>query len=328
MSESGDPTERHTPYATVEAYALEGVQGSFNVDGIPLSHIQLSPIDHQITLLVQVTDNILGPDLRGLANLDYYLEDQAGTMWHRLDVTYEDNLAEIYPVLCAVVDRVQLKAETFAQAVAHVLTGLGEILASSGGLSLPRQIGLFGELTVLLALAAHTDAKQAVKAWIGPDREEHDFGLVTTDLEVKTTISEKRSHWITGLSQLTRSPGRALYVVSIQLTAAGVGSGASLAELVQAAYALPQVPTTQLDLALESAGYYSHHDDLYRTRWLFRSRPEFFLVDDKFPALTAEHVFRSVPQPERIDDVRYRIDLDGISGSDPLFTIDLPGLTT
>jgi hypothetical protein len=327
MSESGDTTERHTPYATFEAYALEGVAGSFAVDGIPLSHIQLSPVDHQITLLVQATDDVPGPDLQGLANLDYYLEDQAGTMWHRLDATYEGNLAEIYPVLCAVVDRVQLKSETFAQAVAHVLTGLSEILAGRGGLSLPKQIGLFGELTVLLALAAHTDAMHAVNAWRGPDREEHDFGLTTSDLEIKTTISEKRSHWINGLNQLARSPGRPLYVVSIQLTAPGVGSGASLAELVQAAYALPQVPTTQLDLALESAGYYSHHQDLYRTRWRFRSRPEFFLVDDRFPALTAAHVFHSVAQPERIDDVRYRIGLDGLPGSDPLFAIDLPGLT-
>lgn len=323
-----DAAQRHTPYATVQAYALEGVPGSFQVDGNPLSRIQLSPADHQITLLVHVTDNLPGPDLQELANLDYYLEDQAGTMWHRLDVTYDENLAEIYPVLCAIIDRLQLNAETLAQAVAHVLTGLNEILARWGGLSFERQVGLFGELVVLLSLAAHGGAKQAVQAWRGPDREEHDFGLATQDLEVKTTISEKRSHWINGLSQLTPTPGRALYVVSIQLTSPGAGSALNLVELIAAAHALPQVPSTQLDLALENAGYQTHHADLYDTRWQFRSRPEFFLVDDEFPALTAEHVFHSVPKPERIDDVRYRIGLDGLPGSDPLFNIDMSGLTT
>lgn len=328
MSQVRGAAKRHTPYATIQAYALEGVAGSFQVDGTPSSRIQLSPADHQITLLVQVTDNMPGPDLQALANLDYYLEDQAGTMWHRLDVAYDENLAEIYPVLSAIVDRVQLNAETLAHAVAEVLTGLNEILAGRGGLSLEKQIGLFGELVVLQALAAHTDAKQAVRAWRGPDREEHDFGLTTEDLEVKTTISEKRSHWINGLGQLTPTPGRALYVVSIQLTAPGAGSGASLVELIAAAHALPHVPSSQLDLALENAGYSTQHDDLYGTRWRFRSRPEFFLVDDEFPALTAEHVFQSAPKPERIDDVRYRIGLDGLPGSDPLFNFDLPGLTT
>ena len=328
MPPDPDDAERHTPYATIQAYALDNVQGSFPIDGEPLSRIQLSPSDHQISLLFEVTDNAPGPDLHALANLDYYLEDQAGKMWHRLDVAYEANLAEIYPVLCAIVDRVQLKGETLAQAVAQVLTGLSEILASRGGLTLQKQIGLFGELIVLLALADHTDAQQAVQAWRGPDREEHDFGLTTTDLEVKTTSAEKRSHWISGLTQLAPTPGRALYVVSIQLTAPGAGPGATLVELIAAAHALPDVPSQQLDVVLQDAGYHIQHNDLYARRWQFRTKPEFFLVDVGFPALTAQHVFASVPKAERIDDVRYRIDLDGLPPSYPLFDIDLQGLTT
>jgi hypothetical protein len=109
-----DDAERHVPYSAVEAYAQEQVSGVWTVAGVPESRIQLSPAQHTITLLVEVVDNVGGPGLNGLANLDYSLEDVAGTMWHRLDVTYEDNLAEVYPVLCTVVDRVQVKGESFA----------------------------------------------------------------------------------------------------------------------------------------------------------------------------------------------------------------------
>ncbi len=327
MPEDHD-TERHVPYSAVEAYAHQEVSGVFTVEGSPESRIQVSPAQRTITLLVEVVGNVGGPDLKGLANLDYSLEDVGGAMWHRLDVTYEDNLAEVYPVLCTIVDRIQLKGESFAQAVRSVLIGLSEILAGSGGLSFEKQIGLFGELVVLLSLAATDDAEIAVSAWRGPDREEHDFGLTETDLEVKTTISEKRSHWINSLSQLAPSPGRELFVLSIQLTTAGSEPGMSLAHLVAGSRALPAVPTEQLNALLESAGYYDRHADLYRTRWRFRSEPAFFAVDDQFPALTLPRVVSSVPAAQRIEDVRYRVSLDGLPEHGPLIPLELPGIPT
>ena len=66
-------------------------------------------------------------------------------MWHRLDVKYDDNLAEVYPVLCTILDRTQLNGQTFKDAVESVLAGLGDILSGRGGLSLEKQVGLFGD---------------------------------------------------------------------------------------------------------------------------------------------------------------------------------------
>lgn len=318
---------RHIPYSVVEAYALDGLSGSFAVEGMPAGRIQLLPADRVITLLMHAADNVAGPDLHGLANIDYSLEDEAGVMWHRLDVSYADNLAEIYPVLCAIADRVQLKRETFASAVRAALTGLQEILAGRAGLTPEKQIGLFGELTVLLSLALYTSAVTAVKAWRGPNREEHDFGLANSDLEVKTTVSEKRSHWINSLTQLSPSPERLLFLLSLQLTTAGSEPGMSLAELVDAAHTFPGMPAEKLSAALESGGYFPRHADLYVTRWRFRSAPAFYLVDEQFPALTTSRVFSVVPNGERIEDVRYRIGLDGLDKREPMFPVEIPGLS-
>ena len=327
MTVSGEAADRHVPCRVLEAYAVEGVSGVFPVEGTPAGRIQISPGQRVITLLVQATDNVPGPDVQSLANLEYELEDQAGIVWHRLDVAYENDLGEVYPVLCTVLDRVQLKGESFTDAVLSVLTGLGEILAGRGGLSREKQVGLFGELMVLLSMAAHLSPEEAVKAWRGPDREEHDFGLPGSDLEVKTTTFEERSHWINSLTQLYPSPGRALRLLSIQVTAAGAEPGMSLAEIVQTARTLPGMPTAELNRTLQSAGYYDRHADLYQSRWRLRSIPSFYLVDDQFPALTSERLFANVPQAQRITDVRYRIYLEGLTGQDKLFTIALPGLS-
>lgn len=295
------------------------------MEGNPSSRIQISPTDRVMALVVQATSNVDGPDVHSLANLDYYLEDHGGTMWHTLNVTYDNNLAEIYPVLCAIVDRVQLRGDSFADAVHAVLRGLGEILAGRSGLSTEEQVGLFGELAALLSLAHYTNARNALQAWRGPDREEHDFGLPLCDLEIKTTLAEKRTHWINSLTQLTASPGRPLFVVSIQLTAPGAEVTASLLDLVDATRAFPGMPGVQLNQMLEAAGYYDGHADLYGTHWRFRTLAAFFHVDEGFPALTTARLFSSVPASQRVEDVHYRISLEGLPVHQSLFPIDITG---
>ena len=323
-----EETGRHVPYAAIEAYAQQVVTGGFTVRGTPEGRVQLSPAQHIITLLVEVVNDSTGPDLSGLANLNYSLVDVDGHMWHRLDLVYTDNLAEVYPVLCAILDRVQINGESFALAVDSVLSGLAEILLGSGGLSLEKQVGLFGELTVLVSLAVATDAETALSAWRGADREEHDFGLDDGDLEVKTTSSESRLHWISSLNQLQPSPNRSLFVASIQLTAVGSEPGLSLPQLVATVRSVIPASTSQLEDGLKRAGYYNRHTDMYRARWRLRSEPKFFAVDEDFPALTPARVLSSVAAAARIKDVRYRVDLDGLPDCTPLFPIDLPGLPT
>lgn len=319
---------RHAPAAVVEAYQSQGVNGVLVVGGTPAARVEIAPQRRRLSLLVQVQGEARGPDLLDRANLAYDVVHDAGHMWHRLDVAFGNNLAEVYPVLCAVADRVQLGGESFTDAVEAVLAGLGDILAGRGGLPHEKQVGLFGELVVLLSLAAHRTPAEAAAAWRGPDREEHDFGLPGADVEVKTTMSEHRRHWIGAPTQLVPTPGRDLHLLSLQITAAGAGPGATLTELVGAAQALPGAPAGTLDAGLASAGWHARHADLYRSRWTLRTAAEFHLVDDAFPAVTPDRLSGAVPSPERLVEFRYRVDLDGLVPAAALFPVTMPTVTT
>jgi hypothetical protein len=322
---------RHPPLSTFERYARDGLAGSFTVgatNDTPEVRLQIAPVDRRISMLVLAANNVPGPDLRGKANIDYRLEDHLGTMWHRLDVTYDDNLAEIHPILCSIADRIQLEREDFTHAVDAALAGVEQILAGRKGLSRKKRVGLFGELTVLCSLAAATNAAVAFKAWRGPDNEEHDFGLEETDLEVKTTTTEDRAHWITNLKQLVRSTRRPLHLLSIQITAAGAENGRTLPEMVGLAREIVGTPVAELNKSLEDYGYYDIHADLYTEDWRLRSTPAFYLVDDQFPALTTERLFSAVPDAGRVVDLRYRVNVDGLTPEAPIFHIEIPGIPT
>jgi hypothetical protein len=318
---------RHAPAAIVEAYQSQGVNGVLVVGGTPAARIEIAPQHRRLSLLVQVSGEPRGPDLLDRANLAYDVVHDAGQMWHRLDVTFDDNLGEVYPVLCAVADRIQLGGESFTDAVEAVLAGLGDILAGRGGLPHEKQVGLFGELVVLLSLAAHSTPAGAVAAWRGPDREEHDFGLPGVDVEVKTTMSEHRRHWIGAPTQLVPTPDRDLHLLSLQITASGAGPGATLTDLVGAAQALPGAPPGAVEAGLASAGWRARHADLYRSRWTLRTAAEFHLVDDAFPAVTPDRLGAAVPSPERIVDFRYRVDLDRLVPAAALFPVTIPTAT-
>ena len=320
---AGQPIPRHAPFEIIDSYDKQSVAGVLVVPGAPAGRIVIAPDSHKLSLEVRAINNVPGPDLRDKANLYYDVEEEAGLMWHRLDVTYDGNLAEVYPVLCTILDLVQLDGDDFAEAVESVIGGLSDILLGRGGLSREKQIGLFGELVVLLSLARGTSPQEALGAWRGPDSEEHDFGLSDVDLEVKTTTSERRGHWIGSVTQLVPTGERPLHLVSIQITGAGNGPGASLADLVHAARQLPGIVRSDLDKTLQTVGYRDHHADLYTSRWTLRSAGAFHLVDNAFPAITPDRVAAAVPNAARVTDLQYRIDLDGLTATAALFPISL-----
>ncbi|WBQ07813.1 PD-(D/E)XK motif protein [Kribbella sp. CA-293567] len=297
------------------------VNGALDIDGAPRARIKISPGSNRLSLLVQMVEEEPGPDLRMRANLGYGLSFESDAAWHCLDVAVDRNVSEVYPVLCAIADKVQLDGTSFAGAVESVLSGLSDILAGRKGLSLEEQIGLFGELVVLLSLAKHLGVSDAVTAWTGPKGEEHDFGLPETDLEVKTTMTEHRRHWISGLTQLTPTGDRSLHLLSLQITSAGLGGGVSLAELVETIRSLPDMPAGRIDELLDRAGWRDWYGGLYDDRWQLRTPAETYVVNDEFPALTASRIGAVMPDIGRLVELRYRIDLDGLDTVSSLFPV-------
>jgi hypothetical protein len=203
---------------------------------------------------------------------------------------------------------------TVAAAVSDALHLLGRLLERVDRMSIERELGLFGELLLLAGLCHSIGAARAVAGWLGPHREEHDFRVEGIDIEVKTTTSEQRSHWISSLTQLQTTPGHPLWLVSYQLTAAGSDSGHTLTQLVTAVRGLVDdgPARERLDTVLAEAGWRDINEQLFVNRWQLRSHPLALHVDEDFPRLTPARLTAAQVDTVRIPDVRYRVDLTGL----------------
>ena len=315
-----DDSSRHVPIGVVEDYLVQGLDGVLGVDGSPAGRLLISP--HHQTLAVQFPPDVRGPNVVEFENLDFdVITDETGT-WHQLSVQLDDNLDEVYALLCAILDRVQLSGQSFAEAIEESLDSLTGILAVRRSLSREKQVGLFGELWTLLAVAEAKGAAAAIDSWRGPLGEEHDFGMSEADLEVKTTTGERREHWISTTTQLVPTGHRPLYLLSIQLTAAALDAGHTLPSLIASARSALATHVVRLDAVLARLGYRDRDSDLYHSRWTLRTSPAFYQVGLQFPAVTQERLEAMVPSSERITDLRYRVDLTGLEPSPPLFGVD------
>jgi hypothetical protein len=288
----------------------------------PGTYLIAFPGSDLMTLQSQVIDDA-APDVTAFQNIDYaFVQDsQTGNVWHELTVIAGDDKYPAYQVLAAITELLEGGLK-FHEAVPVGLRAFKEIIARRPSLSEEKQVGLYGEL-LLLEHGLGIDADQTLDAWLGPHEAPHDFVFRTFDAEVKTTRGQSRHHTIGSLTQLEPSPDRPLFMLSIQVTEAGAAQqGRTLARLIaDLRKAIPQARSQPFTAKLDRADWDDGDADLYPKTWVLRSAPRAYAIDEMFPALTPPRVAESVPQPNLIDDVRYRVDvtqMDHSHAPDPL----------
>ena len=320
-------SERHPPLAVVENYLSQGVNGVLGIDGDPPAQLVIEATTSSIAVRVPFDGDEV--DVAGYEKLSSDLVNDEGVEWQQLTVRLDDNIDDVYPILTGIADRVQLLREPFHVAVREILDALEAILRLKSRLSREQQVGMWGELLVLLSLSKAAGPATAIGAWRGAADEEHDFDLGPSDGEVKTTQGERRRHWISSSTQLAPTGHRPLYLISIQITAAGTGGGASLPQMIAATRGEFGGFGAQLEAQLTKLQYRDADAALYRTQWRLRSSVQFYLVDTAFPAITEATMNAMLPAAGRVVDLRYQIDLTGLPPCDPLVEIvelgDLPG---
>jgi len=205
------------------------------------------------------------------------------------------------------------------QALEETLAKWRSILAARTRMSHQAEVGLYGELLVLEALLKQRRA-EAVESWNGPLREEHDFSLGDVDLEVKTTSSERRQHWVHGLDQLVATPPSQLWLLSIQITRGGPQAGRTLGQLIDDVASLVEDPAmmTRLRDILARNAWREGERDLFSAAWRLRTKPLPLIVDDAFPRLTSGALVQGGVDTAAIRQVNYEIDVTGRAISDPL----------
>ncbi|WP_298864140.1 PD-(D/E)XK motif protein [uncultured Microbacterium sp.] len=249
------------------------------------------------------------PEVTSFEHLAFTRFRAEGQEWFRLTVNATDMHYEAYVLVASVAD--QLRAGTsFRHAVSEAVFTLKDLLASRRRLTEEKELGLIGELLVLSHVLVAEGEAAAMAAWLGPLAEEHDFAFAEFDAEIKTTKSESRTHLIGSDTQLEASPGRPLYLVSIQLTRAGnANQGFGLPTLVDDIRNRLDQTLRTFDSALEGLGWHNADKDLYRSRFMHRNAPRAFFVDDEFPAITSSRLDQVVPNRPYVSGVTYRVNV-------------------
>lgn len=304
--------DRHLTAENLESYLVAGVPVAVPISGLPEMTLQIDPGRGVIGVRTPFTGDA-DVNFSRYRHLRLTHTQPGGVPSTDFEVVGREFMQAAYPVLTAVADMVQLEQRGLVEAITSVLDRYHEILSGLGWLSREEETGLFGELLVLELLTDTIGFEAAVAAWRGPLSEEHDFDLRRYDVEVKTTISERRRHRIATMTQLVPRPNRRLVVASIQITEAGT-SGQTLGDLVTAildrASLSESIP--RFDELLREAGCDRDEIGKYSNRFALRSRPANFNVDGNFPAVNPSRLVAAGISLERIDGVSYTVDLTGL----------------
>lgn len=304
---------RYLSEAVLNEFLNSRPKTAVRVSGLPEIQLVFLPgKDGGVALRVDWDGNAV-PDLSEYAHLSADIVRTGDRAWAELLVDDPDVFRGALPAVWRIADLIQLEQVGFGEAVVETLGDFRELLEGASGLSPERELGLFGELTVLDCLISGTSCSEAIAAWRGPDAEEHDFDLGCGDLEVKSTASEKRLHWIGSLSQLNPTPGRRLWLLSMQLTM-GLGEAVTIAELIgKLRLRLAGADQNVFEKKLYVAGWRDRYAPKVRRRFRLRSTPLLLPVNADFPALTQDRVAAAGMPLSRLRDIAYSIDVAGLA---------------
>lgn len=176
----------------------------------------------------------------------------------------------------------------------------------SGVLSKEDEIGLHGELHILMELADHLqDGTAAVEAWEGPMHGLHDFVLPIGAIEVKSSVAAAGFRAaIASLDQLDQAVRSPLHLAAVRLTDDAVGLTLSeRVAITRERLSVYLVAASGFSLRLLRYGYVEAMAAHY-TRRLKIGDVRLFEVANEFPAVTARTV------PKGVVSASYVIDLD------------------
>jgi Putative PD-(D/E)XK family member, (DUF4420) len=310
------PSSRHLTEAALDEFMAAGPQAAVRIPGRPEAHMVFLPGNDGGVALRVAWDGSALPDLTEYEHLSASVITVGGQAWSELIINDPDVARRAMPAIWLIIDRIQLEQITFAAAVIETLADFRELLVGAPGLSSDREVGLIGELLVLDSLVSALGGTQALTAWRGPNRDEHDFDLGSGDLEVKATLSERRVHWIGSLGQLEPTPGRPLWLLSVQLTT-GIAEATTIFDLISGLrLRLEAADAERFEDELYSAGWREKYRATARRRFRLRSAPVLFPVNEGFPALTTARVAAAGMPLERLREVAYSVDVTGLA-ADP-----------
>lgn len=308
--------ERHLSMAGLDKYISRHVPILHPIAGEPAISLFIDPGTPELGVRIHnVSDEEL-PNI-SLRHIDARRTWTAGQWCFDIAIVEPSLFRDGYPLLCALADRIQIDRLRPAAALRVSVRQLGLLLRPNDLLSKTIEVGLFGELLTLGGLIRHMGPKAAISAWRGGAGEEHDFGLPDLDVEVKTTATERRVHWIESLTQLLPTGSRPLWLVSHQLTPAGLDEGCRLPSVIERIRDSldSEYANDAFELGLSGAGWTDDFESTCTTAWTKRTPSYAYPVANDFPRLTPGSITGPGANLAHLPEVKYQIDLTGISAA-------------
>ncbi|MEV0950871.1 PD-(D/E)XK motif protein [Promicromonospora sp. NPDC050249] len=309
-----NPTSELTP-ETLGTYFRSGTATVHHVSASPEVLFVIDSPGQKISVLTPRNGMVL--DTATMRRVTTGTQTRGGVEYARLTLDARGMHTEAYGLVLSILQAMQGGA-TFSAASSAAMTNMKTLLAAKPRISEEKQIGLVGELLLFRALLDAHDEFSAIDWWLGPLAEERDYAFPSFDAEVKTTLSETRSHVIHGAGQLEPSPGRSLWLVSIQITRAGGDpNGVALPGLIQEIRDRLTSTRDRFLAYLTAEGWDDDDVAMYPTAYTLRTTPAAYLVDEDFPAVTPGRLHAVVPHSDLVSDVNYRVDVSSRAAGDP-----------
>ena len=306
-------SDRHLSWRNLQDIIREGRPARFGVAGVPKVEIIVGEAGAFLGLLSPI-DLSLAVPVSPLELVSIEQREIDGQSFLMVSGNCQPLFEELYGFLTGVADSIQLDHQTPADALEAKFEAWKNLLRSAAILTKEQEIGLWGELWLLVRLLRNV-GMSALQSWTGPLAEPHDFRLKNVEFEVKTTRRRTRTHTISSLDQLLPSPGNTLYLLSLQLEPTAAGT--SLREMIQSARSLLAediTGTRRFNMMLEqNCGCRDQDAVRYGDAFRFRAEPALIPVDAACPKLTRSYFRTTLPSVERrILDVSYEVDLEGL----------------
>ncbi|MBP21318.1 PD-(D/E)XK motif protein [Alcanivorax sp. IL3] len=178
--------------------------------------------------------------------------------------------------------------------------------AKSKILTPDQQRGLIAEVKALTSLLLPKMEEMAsLEAWLGPDKESHDFVFGNKAIEVKSRTSRSNSVMISSERQLYHDGFLYLYTLIVDATS-DIQSGCSLNEFVDETCKMFSPDGQEVfRQKLFQAGYLPREE--YGHTYYSIGESSIYAVDESFPKITIATI------PGHIGSVKYSIDMAGCS---------------
>ena len=203
-----------------------------------------------------------------------------------------------------------VRMDAIAQFAARVREWQRFLAVGKGGLGIPKQMGLWGELVGLRALASNVGWDRALKGWVGPGGASQDFRFDGLLVEIKTVALGADALSISSLEQLSVPDGSTMYLAHYGAAVVAPQEGEPLPDAVLAIrkdLRDDALLRGDFENRLLGSGYHRVHEARYAGRGFAIRTCDVYAVGSDFPRLDRDSV------PSQIKNARYGLLVKGLS---------------